>query len=422
MTDWKWAARNLLRNLRRTIVTASALAFGFTGLGLIGGYIERVEKLVYTQTIYTKQNGHITISVKGGLDGFTHSPGKYLLSQKQVDEIEAFLKSQNGVELVGKTISGVGLVSAGDFSVPFVAEGFDEQERQFTCRHPMVLQWNPEAMTPDCQQDYSPDELTMTKNLASSIRLETDQANPNTPVSLLSRSFQGDLNGVSAKLRAFHSTGMAITEDSSLRAPNKLLQELYGAEGVWLVRVYVTDDSHIAPVVSALKEKFPTLDILSYRENGFGDYYAGVMSFLYVIGAFFFLLIMGAVLLSLVNSLTISTMERSVEIGTLRSMGFSVERISGLFAKEAFVMGLISSLLGTVLAVAVSITINSLNIRFFPVGAATDIQFVLSPTVWILFGIAAPLIGISYVTALVVTKKLLKQSIIGLLSDSGGRQ
>ncbi|MEN0059175.1 MAG: hypothetical protein AAGB31_10110, partial [Bdellovibrio sp.] len=155
MMDWKWAARNLFRNLRRTVVTMSALIFGFTGLALIGGYLFRVERLIYTQTIYLNQSGHISIYAKNGAEGFSQSPKKFLLKPDQVQAVEEFVRSHQGVEMVGKTLSGVGLVSSGQSSVPFMADGFDEAERSFICNHPLVKEWTPEFRDKGCEQAYT---------------------------------------------------------------------------------------------------------------------------------------------------------------------------------------------------------------------------------------------------------------------------
>ncbi|MEN0057399.1 MAG: FtsX-like permease family protein, partial [Bdellovibrio sp.] len=269
---------------------------------------------------------------------------------------------------------------------------------------------------------YTTEDLTMTKNLASSARLSTVQENPNTSIELAARTFDGDLNAVSANLRSFHSTGVALLEDTSLKASNKLLQELFSTDGLWRMQLYLQKDSFIEPLTQALKTQFPDMDVFSFQEQEAGALYIGMMSVLYIIGGFFLVLILGTVLLSLVNSLTISTLERATEIGTLRSMGFSVERISSLFAKESVVLSVGACLLGTVVAVAISSTINALNIRFRPLAAPGDVQFVLTPTWWILIGIAIPLVLVSYIAAQIVTKKLMRQRIVSLLSDSGGRK
>lgn len=126
MKQFFWAFKNIFRNLKRTLVTTTALTFGFAGLVLIGGYIYRVERFIFTQTIYTNQSGHLTITAKGGFDGFSQTPKKFLLNNETVEALVSYLKTLEEVSFIGKKITGVGLVSSGSISIPFIAEGYDE--------------------------------------------------------------------------------------------------------------------------------------------------------------------------------------------------------------------------------------------------------------------------------------------------------
>jgi len=43
---WRLALRNLARNRRRNQATAVAIAFGYAGLVLLGGYATRIERFL----------------------------------------------------------------------------------------------------------------------------------------------------------------------------------------------------------------------------------------------------------------------------------------------------------------------------------------------------------------------------------------
>ena len=64
---WTVAARNLKRNRRRNLATVAAVALGFAGLIMIGGYGNRVEHFLRTNAVYLQHSGHVTVYDKGGL-------------------------------------------------------------------------------------------------------------------------------------------------------------------------------------------------------------------------------------------------------------------------------------------------------------------------------------------------------------------
>jgi putative ABC transport system permease protein len=418
MKNLVWAFKNLFRNLKRTLVTSLALIFGFVGLVLIGGYIYRVERFIYTQTIYTNQSGHLTITKKGGFEGFSQTPNKFILSNHTVSELESYLKKLEEVSFVGKKITGVGLVSSGEVSIPFIAEGYDEEERKFICVHPLVRKWNNEYIDPGCEIDFQKNEITITSNLARSLQLKGEEKS----LELVARTFDGYLNGTSANLKAFHSTGHVFIEDNSLRASNEVLKELYHTSGFWRLQVYLKKVSELDKVKAKISSKFPNLEVLTFKENGNDSLYKGMISFLFVMGVFFLFLILGTVILALVNSITITILERSKELGTLRSIGFSSEQISKVLAIEALLIGIVSSFLGIIISYFVSFFVNSMNFRLRPINTPRDIQFVISPTGGLILFLVSLFIVLTYWVSLWVCKKTLKNKIIELLNDSGSRK
>lgn len=417
--SWLYSSlRNIFRNFQRAMITISVLIFGFVGIVLIAGYIYRVERFIYTQTVYTNQNGQVIITQKDGFTKFFQKPSKFLIDKEVVDNLVSYLNTLDEVLFVGRKLSGVGLISTGNTTVPFLAEGYDERERRFICKHPLVNKWNNEFIDPNCDSDYSLEQITITKNLAKSLRLKNDLLQE---VQLLGRTFDGHLNGLSVKLRSFHSTGLAIVEDNSLRAPNEVLAELFQTSGFWRVQVYLKHEKDMASLKKKIQLNFPGLEVMTYQENGIDSLYKGMMSFLYVMGVFFLFLILGTVSLSLINSLTVSILERSKELGTLRSIGFSQKQISMMITRESVVIATITGLIGSGVSLVISQAINSANFRLRPINTPSDIQFVVSPTWEIMVATFMFLLLLSFIVSWFVCRKTLNKKIITLLNDSGSR-
>ena len=77
---WAVAARNLRRNRRRNLATALAIAFGFAGLVVIGGYGNRVEQFLRTNAVYLQHSGHVTVFLENGLHKASAEPERFQLN------------------------------------------------------------------------------------------------------------------------------------------------------------------------------------------------------------------------------------------------------------------------------------------------------------------------------------------------------
>ncbi len=82
----------------------------------------------------------------------------------------------------------------------------------------------------------------------------------------------------------------------------------------------------------------------------------------------FLILTVGLALLvggvGIANTMLMSAMERFVEFGVMRANGWTRRNILGLVTAESALLGLVCGLLGSLLAFAAVVTINSLLSRF----------------------------------------------------------
>src|SRR5438105_4097120 len=65
---WRIAWRNLLRHRKRNLTTALAIALGFAGVTVLGGYMIRMENYLSVQAIYLGHAGHLSIYSPKGLE------------------------------------------------------------------------------------------------------------------------------------------------------------------------------------------------------------------------------------------------------------------------------------------------------------------------------------------------------------------
>ncbi|MGZ3795423.1 MAG: ABC transporter permease [Pseudobdellovibrionaceae bacterium] len=427
----KMALRNLWKNKRRSLSTGMAILTGFTGLCLFGGYILRVERYIRVNAIYINHSGHLAIYKKNGIDGFYNNPRKFHLKIEDIKKIEAITAADSEVEFTAPILQGMGLISNGNKSVPFLAYGVDPAIEKRIQSHEQVKTWTPELIPPPSESSIKDAEgelaetISITKELGSLIGRKIPFQSLSVQekdVQLAARTFEGDLNAVNANLGFKHSTGLMMSEDTSLVSPLRVLQNLFGTDGATYLAVYLHPDADVAGALKRIQNKIDSAG-LDYQVYPFNDdaislFYVGTMGFLYIMEGFFIFLIFSAVALSIINSMTISILERVREIGTLRAIGFTNSQTALLFTTESLYLTGISLCIGYILAQILGRIINVMNIRFDPPGIAGDMQFIVTPEAWFCFSLAIPVLLICLICAYVVSKRLVNKPIIQLLQQS----
>ncbi|WP_413289747.1 ABC transporter permease [Bdellovibrio sp. HCB337] len=426
----KMAIRNLWKNKRRSISTGMAILAGFAGLCLLGGYILRVEKYLAVNSIYINHSGHLAIYKKGGLDFFYNNPRKYHLKGEDLQKLQELLANDKEVEFTAPILQGMGLISNGNKSVPFLAYGIEPDVERRIQSHPEVHKWTHELVPAsgelsikDAKGELA-ETISITKELGSLIGKNppfNELSLQDKDVQLAARSFESDLNAVNAHLGFKHSTGFSMLEDTGLVAPLSVMQSLYATEGATFIAVYLHPGTNVGNAVKRIQKAILDAQINAeaypFDDDRIGLFYTGSMGFLYIMAGFFVFLIFGAVALSIVNSMTIGILERVREIGTLRAIGFTDSQTAWLFTLESLFLTAISIVIGYVATQIIALIVNGLNLRFSPPGIAGDMQFVVTPFLWVCILVAIPIMIICMICAYLVSKKLVNKPIIQLLQQ-----
>lgn len=427
----KMALRNLWKNKRRSFSTGIAILAGFSGLCLLGGYIVRVERYLAVNSIYINHSGHLAIYKKGGLDFFYNNPRKYHLKGEDLQNLKQLLANDKDIEFTAPILQGMGLISNGAKSVPFLAYGIDPDTERRIQDHPEVHKWTHELIPQSGEMSIKDakgelaETISITKQLGSLIGRSppfSALSGQEKDVQLAARSFESDLNAVNAQLGFKHSTGYSMLEDTGLVAPLALLQSLYATEGATYLAVYLHPDVNVDSALKRIQTKIAeaqiNAEVFPFDDDRIGLFYTGSMGFLYIMTGFFVFLIFGAVALSIVNSMTIGILERVREIGTLRAIGFTDSQTAWLFTLESFYLTAISIGVGYVVTQIIAALVNGLNVRFYPPGIAGDMQFVVTPYLWVCVVVGVPIMIICSICAYLVSKKLVHKPIIQLLQQA----
>lgn len=427
----KMAWRNLWKSKRRTFTTGMAILAGYAGLCLLGGYILRVEKYLAVDSVYINHAGHISIYKKDALGSYFRSPKKFILNGELLEKIKTIVVGNPEVDFTSPVLEGMGLISNGEKSVPFLGLGIDPSDERKIQEHPQVIKWTKELLPKEGELSLKDatgelsDTISITKELGTLIGRKppfSALGESQKQVVLAGRTLLGDLNAVNANLGFKHSTGLAMMEDTGLIGPLQAFRNLYDTDGATYLSVYLKDRYAISSVLPRLKEQFDKenlgVEAVPFSDDRVSLFYVGTMGFLYIMAGFFVFLIFSAVALSIVNSMTINLFERLKEIGTIRAMGFNKSQAALLLTIESFYLSTMSLILGLFVAQISAYMVNSLNIRFNPPGISGDMQFVLTPDVWFCVSLALPILLICVVCTHLVSKNIIKKPIVGLLQQS----
>jgi putative ABC transport system permease protein len=453
MIFWSMAWRNLILHRRRSMITGTAIAFGFCGVVLLGGYMMRMENYLKTHGIYLSHVGHIAIYKKDGLEKYLTDPELYNLSLEDQQNIERTAREmKHPPEMIARYLRGQGLITNGCRSYPFFMTATEPQAEVWTRTHPLTRYWTPEllvlkrghgywepAVTQDSivvayrlarllQKPFVVGDAGENATTADSIITNCDdpaaweKIRQNASVQLIGNGFNGGIAAADARVSAQYSTGLALTDDSSILVPLKFGQDFFGTDRVTWMSLYLKDAGSTSHFASQLRKVFAKngwkYDVYTYRDESVNPFYIGAMNFVYVMMIFFVVLVCGVVALSILNSLQISLLERKVELGTLRAVGFKQRAVTSLFVREVFLLAIVSVVVGGTLAYVISGIINSLNLRFSIVGNADNIQFLLKPTMWLTFATGSLFVAVASLTCFLECMRRLRSKIVNLLEQA----
>ncbi len=345
------ALRNVTRNRRRSATALFIIVAGVVSLILAEGFIQWIFWAMRESTIHF-QSGHVQVVRPDYFTKGVANPLAYLLPDQS--PVPAAIEATPGVKLVAPRIKAAGLVSHGDTTVAFLAEGVvPAKEADLSLALKIVEGRN--------LSDPQAAEVILGRGLARTLGVK-----PGDTVALLATPAGGGIGAIEAQVVGlFVSTSQAY-DNAALRLPIAQAQSLLRARGahVWIVLLHETPRTD--EFVARFQARFAAERLEFVPWHAQADFYNKTVALLTqqinVLRA-----IIGAIIvLSILNILTMNVMERTGEIGTLLAVGFRRKKILGLFATEGVVLGLIGASLGVVLGWGLGALISHIGIPMPP--------------------------------------------------------
>lgn len=351
-----FAARNLLRNRRRTLVTLVSIAFGFTALALFAGYTKNTYLGLRDQAVYGELLGHLTISRKGLAEEGRLYPEKYLFTAEEIQRISAKVKETEPQAKFAPRLAVNGLISNGRVSTIFIAEGVAPGD--------MSALRGPLAHLPGMLDPSKANGVTVGRGLAAILGFKNGD-----DASLLASTLRGQANALDAEIVGSFNTGNAGTNDKFMFMPLEQAQTLYDAAGradrltVVLPDVERTNEERDR-IAAALEPLNMNLEVKTWVD--LSVFYRQVKNLFDMIFTFLFSIVLVISVMALANVIGMNVVERTREIGALRSLGMRRSSIQHLFITEAILLAIIGCALGFFLTLALRYGINAADITYIP--------------------------------------------------------
>jgi putative ABC transport system permease protein len=349
------AGRNLARNRRRAVIALVTVGVGAISLLLAEGFIQWIFWGMREATIQS-QLGHVQVMRPGYLRAGAADPYAYVLPENLPQRRE--IESTPGVKLVAPRLAVTGLISHGETTIAFVADGVDPQKQKEA-----ELSQALRIVAGRNLADASAKEVVLGRGLARSLNVQ-----PGATVALLVTTPGGGVNAIEATVAGiFVSTNQAY-DDSALHLPIDMAQSLVRVDGahVWLVLLDETE--HTDHYLEQFRTRFPPpaskLEFVPWYQQA--DFYNKTVALFSQQMNVLRLIIGCIIVLSISNMLVMNVLERTGEIGTMLAIGFKRNKILRLFAIEGFLLGLAGASLGLALGYGLAELISAIGIPMPP--------------------------------------------------------
>jgi len=459
---FKIAWRNIVRNRRRSLMTASAVAAGALAMLLFLGYTTYI--FLGMETGNVQRLGHLRVLRAGyflygagnpaayGIDGY-HEAMKLIGG-------DVVLRPLINVMTPTQSLMGIAANYSGDnaASRTFLGEGLvpsdrDRMRRWDQYRTGLVFPADPRISDADESRGLIGTGLARILNLCVPLKLtgcppqltsaragkpagrvnadiaelaQRDASEQRTAktaeIDLLAATVGGAPNVVSLSVAGAQPQPAKELDDAFVLMHLALAQQLVYGRAEHKVTAIVLQLRHSsdmpaarARLVALFRERHLDLEVRDFGE--LMPFYGQVIRLFSSIFLFIALVMGMIVLFAVVNTMTMNVMERTNEIGASRALGVRRSQIRAQFLIEGALIGALGTLVGAVLAIVIAAAVNRSGVTWLPPGNSSAIPLHLDVLGRPLtaFGVCVGLVLVATVAALLPARRAARLSVVDAL-------
>jgi putative ABC transport system permease protein len=341
------AARNIVRQKRRSAVAIGAIAFGITALILATGFIEKIFENFREETIHS-QLGHLQIVKPGYHDAGKANPHAFLLPEA-IPQLQGPNDART-VKAIAPRLSFSGLISHGAATLSFIGDGVSPQDEAAFG----------DALQISSGKNLAPGEprtVIVGEGLARNLGIKVGDK-----VVLMANTTSGGTNAVEVTVQGLFSTVSKPYDDSALRLPLATARELIRTKGshVWIV--LLNDTRQTDAMLAKLQGQLPKDQFEVVPWSRLSDFYNKTATLFTRQIQGLRLIIALIILLCISNTMIMSVLERTGEIGTAMALGVKRGGVLRQFIGEGVLLGCTGGIIGLVVGVALAYIISAIGI------------------------------------------------------------
>ncbi|MCK5241500.1 ABC transporter permease [bacterium] len=374
---FKFAFRNVLRNRRRSFLTALAIFFGAMIVGLAQGWINGMIDL-YMQNFIVYQTGNVRITTEEFVERERFIPVDSLMLES--DAIKQQVEKIPGVQHVEERIRFGILLGNDDTTVSAFGLGLD------------VLNTNLKVKDKMIEGSVETRGIYMGMDLAKKLAVQVGDK-----LLLATKTSEGGLNGIKLPVAGIYNMGVAAYNKKTfivqLEDAKRLLKIYAGTTELF---VFTEQEKQTDAVHAAVKKVLPEGTVsMSYQEQ-IGPMYSmfATMKYVYL---FIEALILFLASFVVINTMMMAIFERLHEIGTLKAIGMSDRELFLNFTLEGAIIGAAGGIPGALFGYGIITYFHYSGINFeafidsmegFPV------EYIIHPTLSLVALISAMVLSI----------------------------
>jgi putative ABC transport system permease protein len=336
---FSFAARNLMKNPRRTCAALLTVALGTGALFLFNGFNFGITHQYADNTIHS-QYGFGQVNSGGYRDTVYEKPWEHWMTNGE--QLSARLKAVPGVTQLFPRVGFFALMTNGKITVSGRGQGVDgPQEAKF---------FNTLNIEQGETLSDQPDGILLGLGLAHALN-----AHIGDRITVLGNTIRGSMNGIDLRVVGIFHTGSKDFDDVVFRLPLKQAQTLLDTDRIESMALGLNSRADFPAVARVIQAEFPQLEATPFEILD-KVYYQNSVDWLDSQFGIIQSIILTIVVLGIFNTVSTSILERKPEIGNLRANGESSWDVFMLLCTEGAILGIVSAALGLLLAWALCAT------------------------------------------------------------------
>jgi putative ABC transport system permease protein len=361
MLIWlKIAARNVLRNKRRSFITLIGIALGLGLILIFNGFIKGSEDQLINNFI-ASQGGHIQINGAGYAAKARLTPMDIVIEAP--DQLaERIRRLPHVTQTLKRVRFGAGVSNEID-TLPTLGLAIDPKDEKDGIVAKSIIEGS--------YLGDQPREALIGKQLAHDLNLKIG-----SDITVVVRTYTGSTNALAPVVKGIFFTGFPQLDNMIIVPLSEAQKRLLLKEKVTDLIVSVDNASNAEAVAGALRQELgQSVEVQTWRE-------LGQALWTLLTARQFIFTILGAIVifiaaLGIMNTILMSVFERTREVGTMMALGVTRGEVQLLFLLESAILGSMGALMGSLIGGSVTryFSVNGIatgdsvgNITSVPVG------------------------------------------------------